>query len=184
RTDPRSLDADALARRLAALAGDEREVQVEFLLHLDAFDQRRGWAEAGYPSLWDWCLRVLHLREGAAGRRIAAMRVLRRFPSFGAALREGRLCLSTLALLGPVLTDDNRDDLLARAAFLTRAEVERLVASIAPRPAPKEGVRLLSSGAARREPAKLALATTRGGTRPAHEVHAAGDSPLLVTVSL
>ena len=53
RTDPRSLDATALSRRLSALAGDEREVQVEFLLHLDVFDQRRTWAEAGYPSLWE-----------------------------------------------------------------------------------------------------------------------------------
>jgi 5-methylcytosine-specific restriction endonuclease McrA len=166
RTDPRSLDAAALSRRLSALAGDEREVQVEFLLHLDAFDGRRGWAEAGYPSLWEWCLRVLHLREGAAGRRIAAMRVLRRFPSLAAALRDGRLCLSTLALLGPVLTDENRDDLVARAAFLTRAEVERLVASLAPRPAPKEGLRLVSSGAARREPVVLAMSVGGGARRP------------------
>ena len=179
RIDPRSLDADALARRLAALAGDEREVQVEFLLHLDAFDQRRGWAEAGYPSLWDWCMRVLHLREGAAGRRIAAMRVLRRFPSLAAALREGRLCMSTLARLGSVLTDANRDDVVARAAFLTRAEVERLVASIAPRPAPKEGLRLVSSGAARRETAMLAPAAN-AGARTAPDAHPAGDAPLLV----
>ncbi|MFL5300083.1 MAG: hypothetical protein ACJ79R_07065 [Anaeromyxobacteraceae bacterium] len=139
RIDPRSLDAAALSRRLTSLAGDEREVQVEFLLHLDAFDQQRGWAEAGYPSLWEWSLRVLHFREGAAGRRIAAMRVLRRFPSLAVALRDGRLCMSTLALLGPVLTDENRDDLVTRAAFLTRADAERLVASIAPRPVPKEG---------------------------------------------
>src|SRR6185369_7092298 len=182
RTDPRSLDATALSRRLVALAGDEREVQVEFLLHLDAFDQRRGWAEAGYPSLWEWCLRVLYLREGAAGRRIAAMRVLRRFPTLAAALREGRLCLSTLALLGPVLTDDNRDDLVARAAFQTRAEVERLVAALAPRPAPKEGLRLVTSGAVRRETAQGATPAT-GVTRPAPGLLAAGDAPLLVAVS-
>ncbi|MFL5271059.1 MAG: HNH endonuclease [Anaeromyxobacteraceae bacterium] len=176
RIDPRSLEATALSRRLAALAGDEREVQVEFLLHLDAFDQRRGWAEAGYPSLWEWSLRVLHYREGAAGRRIAAMRVLRRFPSLAAALRQGRLCMSTLALLGPVLSDDNRDDLVARAAFLTKADVERLVASLAPRPAPKEGLRLVSSGAARRESALLAIAAT-GGARPAPDAQAAGGAP-------
>ncbi|MFL5273901.1 MAG: HNH endonuclease [Anaeromyxobacteraceae bacterium] len=176
RTDPRSLDASALSRRLAALAGDEREVQVEFLLHLDTFDQRRGWAEAGYPSLWEWCLRVLHFREGAAGRRIAAMRVLRRFASLAAALRDGRLCMSTLALLGPVLTEQNRDDLIARAAFLTRAEVERLVASLAPRPVPKEGVRLVSSRAARRETAAIAIAAS-AGARPAPDAQAAGGAP-------
>ncbi|MFL5263066.1 MAG: HNH endonuclease, partial [Anaeromyxobacteraceae bacterium] len=176
RIDPRSLDATALSRRLAALAGDEREVQVEFLLHLDAFDQRRGWAEAGYPSLWEWSLRVLHYREGAAGRRIAAMRVLRRFPALAAALRDGRLCMSPRALLGSVLTADNCVDLVGRAEFLTKADVERLVATLAPRPAPKEGLRLVSSGAARRESALLAIAAT-GGARPAPDAQAAGGAP-------
>ena len=34
---PSSLDASSLARRLGELAGDERQVQVEFLIHLDEF---------------------------------------------------------------------------------------------------------------------------------------------------
>ncbi len=138
-----SLDARSLARRLGELAGEERHVQVEFLLHLDEFDRRRAWLELGYGSLWTWCLEVLHLREGAAGRRIGAMKVLRRFPGLAGALRDGRLCLSTLALLGQVLTEENADELVARAAFRTMAEVDHLVASLKPRPAPREGIRKL-----------------------------------------
>jgi 5-methylcytosine-specific restriction endonuclease McrA len=138
-----SLDARALARRLGELAGDERQVQVEFLLHLDEFDRRRAWLELGYGSLWTWCLEVLHLREGAAGRRIGAMKVLRRFPGLADALRDGRLCLSTLALLGQVLTGENAEELVARAAWRTTAEVDHLVASLKPRQAPREGIRRL-----------------------------------------
>ena len=148
---PASLDSTALSRRLGELAGHERRLQLEFLLHLDEFDRRRAWAEAGYPSLWEWCLRVLHLREGAAGRRIAAMRVLRRFPALGDALGDGRLCLSTVAVLGPVLTGENCAQVVARAAFMTRADTEHLVASLQPRAAPREGLRLLSSAALPRE---------------------------------
>ena len=148
---PASLDSTALSRRLGELAGHERRLQLEFLLHLDEFDRRRAWAEAGYPSLWEWCLRVLHLREGAAGRRIAAMRVLRRFPALGDALGDGRLCLSTVAVLGPVLTGENCAQVVARAAFMTRADTEHLVASLRPRAAPREGLRLLSSAALPRE---------------------------------
>jgi hypothetical protein len=144
-TAPSSLASDALARRLAELVGDERNVQVDFLLHLDEFDRRRAWAEAGFPSLWEYALRVLHLREGAAFRRISAMRVLRRLPQLADALRDGRLCLSTVALLGPVLTDDNAQDLVASAAFKTKAEVEKLVVALAPRTAPKDGLRRLGS---------------------------------------
>lgn len=138
------LDSRALSERLRALAGEERNVQAAFLLHLDALDGRRGYAELGFPSLWEYCLRALHLREGAAGRRIGAMRVLRRFPVLVEALRDGRVCLSTLCALGPVLTAENVDALLAKAAFRTKAEVDAIAASVKPRVAPAQGLRRLT----------------------------------------
>jgi 5-methylcytosine-specific restriction endonuclease McrA len=140
---PSSLASDLLARRLRELVGEERGILVDFLMHLDEFDRRHAWAEAGYDSLWNYCLRVLHLREGPAGRRIAAMRVLRRFPALEAALRDGRLCLSTVTLVAPHLTVANIDDIVVRAAYRTKAEVEHLVATLQPRAAPKDGVRKL-----------------------------------------
>ena len=142
---PSSLDSATLSRRLGELAGHERAVQVEFLLHLAEFDARRAWAEAGYRSLWDYLLRVVHLREGAAFRRIAAMRVVRRLPVVADALRDGRLCLSTVAVLEQLLTETNVGELVARAAFLTKAEVQRLAVTLQPRTAPKDGLRLLPS---------------------------------------
>jgi hypothetical protein len=51
------------------------------------------------------------------------------------------MCLSTLALLGQVLTEENADELVARAAFRTKEEVDHLVASLRPRQAPREGIR-------------------------------------------
>ncbi|HZZ85924.1 MAG TPA: HNH endonuclease [Anaeromyxobacteraceae bacterium] len=147
------LDAQSLSERLASLAGEERNVQADFLAHLDELDRRRSFAELGYPSLWEYCLRALHLREGAAGRRIGAMRVLRRFPQLDGALRDGRLCLSTLCQLGPVLTDDNVDELTRRAEFMTKAEVEAIVASVKPRQAPADGLRRLPLAAASQAPA-------------------------------
>src|SRR5919201_2389723 len=138
---PSALASDALACRLRELAGDERDVQVDFLLHLDEFDRRRAFLVAGYESLWTYCLSALHLREGPAGRRIGAMRVLRRFPALEGALRDGRLCLSTVTVLGPLLTNENLDDLVARAAYRTKSETEHLVASLQPRTAPKDGIR-------------------------------------------
>jgi hypothetical protein len=158
---PSSLDSATLTRRLGELARDERNAQVEFLLHLDEFDRRRAYVDAGYRSLWDYCLRVLHLREGAAGRRIGAMRVLRRFPSLEPALRDGRLCASTAALLGQVLTDENLEELVERAAYQTKAEVEEIVVSLRPRPAPQEGIRKLP--APTRSPATTPPATLPEG---------------------
>ncbi len=142
-TNPASLDSAALSRRLSELAGHEREIQADFLLHLSEYDVRRAWLEEGFGSLWDFLTRALHYREGAAHRRIKAMRVLRRLPHLADAFRDGRLCLTTAALLEPVLTEENAADLVARAAFKSKADVEHLVVSLQPRSAPKDGIRKL-----------------------------------------
>jgi 5-methylcytosine-specific restriction endonuclease McrA len=155
---PSSLAPDVLARRLAELVAEERGALVEFLLHLEEFDRRRAWAEAGYDSLWTYCQRVLHLREGPAGRRIAAMRAVRQYPRLADALRDGRLCLSTVTLLAPLLREEALDDVVARAAYRTKAEVEHLVASLLPREAPRDGIRRLPERRANGEAAPRTFA--------------------------
>ncbi|HSN89838.1 MAG TPA: HNH endonuclease, partial [Anaeromyxobacteraceae bacterium] len=112
--------------------------QVDFLRYLEPFDARPAWREAGYGSLWQFCL-----REGAAGRRIGAMRVLREFPGLEAPLRDGRLSLTTAVTLRPVLTRENLEEMVARAAFRTDEETRQLVVSLIPRPAPREEIRKL-----------------------------------------
>ena len=71
------------------------------------------------------------------------MKNLRRFPTLEGPLRDGRICLTTVNLLGPLLTEENLADLVGRAAFLSRAETEKLVVSIQPRAAPRDGIRRL-----------------------------------------
>jgi hypothetical protein len=50
-----------------------------------------------------------------------------------------------VTLLGPVLTTENLDALVSRAAYRTKAEVEEIVVSLRPRPEPTEGIRKLPS---------------------------------------
>jgi hypothetical protein len=179
-SSPETLPSSALAHRLADLCGEERNVQVDFLLHLAEFDRRRVWLEAGYGSLWTFCQEVLHLRESAAGRRIGAMKALRRFPSLEAPLRDGRLCLSTVNLLAPVLSDENLHDLVGRAAFLSKVDTEKLVASIRPRVAPADGVRRMPSAAATATvmTPTSAVAMTTAAPSSGTEAPAASAAPL------
>jgi len=177
-TNPAALDSAALSRRLSELAGHEREVQVEFLRHLDEYDRRRAYLEEGFDSLWAYCQRALLLREGPAALRITAMRALRRFPVLGEMLRDGRLCLTTVRLLEPVLTDENAAELIARAASKSKSEVERLVVSIQPRAIPKEGVRKLPDRSGASSAAALLLAP-----RPA-EAAVTNDAPPTEAVTL
>jgi 5-methylcytosine-specific restriction endonuclease McrA len=147
--DPSALDAKTLTACLRSSAGEERDRQVDFLRYLDPFDAREAYREAGYGSLWQFCLRELLLREGAAGRRIGAMRVLREFPALEAPLRDGRLSLTTAVTLRPVLSKENLDQVVARAAFKSDEETRHLVAMLLPRPAPREGIRKLPEPAPR-----------------------------------
>jgi 5-methylcytosine-specific restriction endonuclease McrA len=149
--DASSLDPAALDLRLRQRIGDERNGQVDFLLDLEVFDRREDFLRAGFGSLWDYLRRSLHLREGATHRRITAMRLLRRFPALEAPLRDGRLCLTTVAILRDVLTGESLDEVVAKAAFLSRAETEHLVATLRPRGAPREGIRRLPEQAVRIE---------------------------------
>ena len=111
------------------------------------------------------------------------MRALRRFPRLESPLRDGRLCLSTAPLLAQVLTEENLDDLVARAAFRTKAEVEHLVATIQPRTAPRDGLRRLPQAEA------LSLAQPPASTDAATSLLALGteeprraDATLATTV--
>ncbi len=56
--------------------------------------------------------------------------------------------VTTVRQLGPLLTAENVDDLVARAAFKTKAEVDHLVATLQPRIAPRDGIRKLAAPAA------------------------------------
>ncbi|HET9553844.1 MAG TPA: HNH endonuclease signature motif containing protein [Anaeromyxobacteraceae bacterium] len=176
-TAPALLDAAALARRLAELAADDRAVQVELLLHLAEYDRREAWLAAGYGSLWDFCRRALHLREGAAWRRIQAMRVLRRLPELAEPLRSGMLCLTTVALLDSVLTEANAEELVQRAAYKSKAEVEALVVALKPRSAPRDGVRRLPE---RHEAATAASLPIPAPHRPEPEAMNAAPVPAAV----
>ncbi len=180
-TNPSALDTQALAACLRASAGEERDRQVDFLRYLDPFDAREAWREAGYGSLWSFCLRELALREGAAGRRIGAMRVLREFPRLEAPLRDGRLSLTTAVTLRPVLTQENQDELVALAAYKTDEETRHLVATLQPRAAPKEGIRKLPEPAPRlsgptREPVEAPAGSGERAEAPG-ETGAPPDAP-------
>jgi 5-methylcytosine-specific restriction endonuclease McrA len=83
--------------------------------------------------MYAWCVGELGLCEQAAFKRIHAARAARRFPAIFTAIADGRLNLSAVTLLGPYLTDETVEDLLGAAAYRSKAEIERLVASRFPR---------------------------------------------------
>jgi len=136
-------DQDLLAR-IDALAGTEREASVELVAHLAVLDTRPAlYAAHGYGSLFGYCTKALRLSEDAACNRIEAARACRRFPLILDLLASGDMSLTSVRLLGRLLTADNHRAVLARACRRSRREIEALVAELAPRPDVLSSVRKL-----------------------------------------
>jgi len=76
-------------------------------------------------------------------RRIRAARAANRFPRIYTMLERGRISLSTVALLQSHLCRENYSRLLDQAAGKNRYEVDRLIASLAPKREPVERIRHL-----------------------------------------
>jgi len=125
---------DDLLRRLLHLVSQSRRVEAELVAHIGEVDARRLYARQAFPSMFAYCTEGLHLSEAEAYRRITVARAARRFPVVLEMLRDGRVHLSGMARLVPLLTAENCETLLARATHLTTRQVEALVAALAPRP--------------------------------------------------
>src|SRR5512136_126499 len=122
--------------RLVDLLARERAALGEFLVALADFDDRRLWVELEYTSLFDFLHRELRLSKSAAFYRKTAVELVHRFPEIVAPIRDGRLCLMTVAEVARVLTPENRDEVLPRFFHLSKREAQALAAEFDPTPAP------------------------------------------------
>ncbi len=122
--------------RLQELLRRERVALGEFLVALSDFDRRRLWLDVGYASLFDYLRRELGLSKASAFYRMRAAQLLQRFPAFAGPLRDGRLCLTSVAELAKVVTPENLDEVLPRFFQLSKQEAKAVAAELRPDTAP------------------------------------------------
>ena len=84
--------------------------------------------------MFQYCVDALYLSKAESFLRIAAARASRKHPLLLTMLEDGRLHLSGISVLAPHLTDENCDELLARATHKTKDAIKELLAEIAPKP--------------------------------------------------
>jgi hypothetical protein len=97
-----------LLTQTQALVHQERRLGVEILWHLREIESRRLYAERGYSSLHTYCVQELKYSDGAAHRRISAMRLLKDLPEVEEKIQSGALSLSTAATLQDFLRAEKR----------------------------------------------------------------------------
>jgi 5-methylcytosine-specific restriction endonuclease McrA len=122
----------ALHGETKRLTGSANTVMAQLLAHLAEVEARGIHRERACSSLYTYCAYELRMSEDEAQRRCRAARLARQFPALLEMLAEASIHLTGILLIGPHLTQENQAELLARARFRTKRELERLVAEIAP----------------------------------------------------
>ncbi len=128
--------ARALTARLADLLAREHGAVADFLLALADFDRHRLWVELGYSGLFMFLHRELGLSKGAAYYRKVAAELIRRVPEIVEPLRDGRLCITSIAELAKVLTPENHHEVLPRFFHRSKSEAMEVTAELRPDPKP------------------------------------------------
>src|SRR5262245_49093250 len=108
-------DSDLLART-HAFSTAEREATAELVAHLAALEMRpSAYAALGHGTLYGYCTEALGLSEDAACNRIAAARWCQQYPIIADLMAAGTVSLTTVRRVGPHLTPENHQAVLASA---------------------------------------------------------------------
>ncbi|ACL67502.1 HNH nuclease [Anaeromyxobacter dehalogenans 2CP-1] len=125
-------NAAEFTKRLVSLLRSERHAMAEFLVALAEFDRRGLWQQRGHTSLFSFLRRELGLSAGAAQYRKTAAELIQRYPAIEGALRDGKLCLSSVCELAKVVTAENCAEVLPRFYGLSSRDAAEVAASIRP----------------------------------------------------
>ena len=112
----------ALLAGIKPLLATEAAVTAELLARLAVIQQRRLFAAAGHPSMYDYCVLDLGLSVDAALRRLNASRLAASRPVFFDAIADRRLTLSSLLLLTSYVGAASAEELVSGLAHKSLAQ--------------------------------------------------------------
>lgn len=135
---------DELWSAVPRFARREREDVVGLLVHLMEIKRRQLHVERAYSGMFTF-VRKLGYSEWDSHARSVAVDVAEKYRSVLGLLAAGRLTLSALVALAPVLKSENYRTLLRQACGRSRREVEKLVAGLVPEPPRRDVIRTLSA---------------------------------------
>lgn len=142
-TDIKKISDDELWVRTARLAGDERRITVDVLLHLREVERRGLHLKRGFPSMYEYAVRELRYAEGAAYRRVQAMRLLRDIPEMEEKLTAGTLSVTTASKIQNAYRNQPNEKKAAAVARVEGRSSKEVEQELAPLVNAREGSRWL-----------------------------------------
>ncbi|MBS2013094.1 MAG: HNH endonuclease [Deltaproteobacteria bacterium] len=128
-----ALTNEELIARVEAMCGRSTRLMAQLLVHLGEVEARGLFRDAGYTSMFAYCMERLRMCESATWRRLHAARLCRRSARLVSLIEEGRVHLSALGMIGATITDAELDQVIDRISGKTKREVEEIVASTNPK---------------------------------------------------
>ena len=109
-----------------------RRVDLALLEHLGEIESRELHLKCGYTSLFKMCTDKFRLSEASAYRRVAAARLIRKYPLVKVQFLSGDVSMCTLAMVAgkveELANDAARVELLATVAGKSKSQVEEILA--------------------------------------------------------
>ena len=148
----KDISSSELLTRTKNLVAEEKRITLVLIEHLEEIQRRMLYAEMNYSSMWDFATQELGLSEGAAQRRIHAMRLVRDVPEAKTALASGALSLSNAARVHSFRQAEKKHGrkhdprkLVEQVTSLTQKQCEAKLFEISPEALPRERERIVSA---------------------------------------
>jgi hypothetical protein len=174
--EPTRLSDSELIVATRLLVGRSNQLLAALLVHLAEVEARGVHRSRACSSLYAYCIYELRFSEDEAYRRVAAARLVRRFPLLRDAIATGELHLTGLLMLGRHLTEQNLVEVLARAKHRTKKEIARLLRLLDPLPDVPSRIEPLGPAPARLVPKAPTWSEFVQSTCPVRELEP-GDRP-------
>lgn len=125
-------------------AKDCKRAEARLLEVLIDVEKELVYVDLGFSSLFDYSIKALQLSECVAYSAIAIARKTTDIPKLLASIGSGTVTLSKARKIVSVITPQNQDAWIQKAATLTSRELEREVAKVNPRAALRDRAKFVS----------------------------------------
>ena len=127
-----TLSDNHLMRSAETVLTTLRRVDLALLEHLGEIERRELHLKAGFSSMFRMCTDKFRLSEASAYRRVAAARLIQKFPSVKVQFLSGDVSMCILAMVAGKMVDLANDaarvELLSAVAGKSKSQVEEILA--------------------------------------------------------
>jgi 5-methylcytosine-specific restriction endonuclease McrA len=128
--DLHAVSNEVLFSTMKTLRDKECQTTADAIRYLAEIERRGIYRDAGFSSLFTYLTIELGYSEGSASRRCRAVKCYQDSPeSVYELLRSGRVTLTSLAEVTPVITSENREAVLKAVEGSSRREAQEVAAS-------------------------------------------------------